>query len=55
MFEPEDIQLDIARDVSDMDYQPIESSSSIATDKWGNEWDATGEFTDMDFRLVDDE
>jgi len=55
MIGPKDIELDITHDVSDMDYQSNESSSTIATDKWGNEWDATGEFTDMDFRLVDDE
>ena len=54
MIEPEEVELEIVRDVSEMDYQN-ELSNSIASDKWGNEWDATGEFTDMDFRLVDDE
>jgi hypothetical protein len=53
MIEPEEVELEIVRDVTELDYQN-ESSSGIATDKWGNEWDATGEFTDMDFRLVDD-
>ena len=28
---------------------------NITVDQWGNEWDATGDFSDMDFRLVDEE
>lgn len=54
MIGPKDIEVEVTHDISEMDY-PNESSDTIASDKWGNEWDATGEFTDMDFRLVDDE
>ena len=53
MIGPEDFEADIVHDVSELDY-PNESTDTIATDKWGNEWDATGEFADKDFRLVDD-
>ena len=53
MIEPEEIELEIARDASETDFQS-ELSNSIATDRWGNEWDARGEFSDMDFRLVDE-
>ncbi|HEY4732086.1 MAG TPA: hypothetical protein VIH66_02445 [Gammaproteobacteria bacterium] len=54
MVGPKDIELDIAQDMSDADFED-DSSNTIATDKWGNEWDRSGEFNDMDFRLVDDE
>lgn len=27
----------------------------IVADRWGNEWDDTGELSDIDFRLVDGE
>lgn len=27
----------------------------IAVDHWGNEWDGGAEFSDMDFRTVDDD
>ena len=26
----------------------------IRVDEWGNEWDGSGDFSDMDFRLVDE-
>ena len=28
--------------------------ASIAVDHWGNEWDGGSEFSDMDFRVIDD-
>lgn len=28
--------------------------SAIRVDEWGNEWDGSGDFSDMDFRLVDE-
>jgi len=31
------------------------SEDLIAADKWGNEWDSDGDFSGIDFRLVDDE
>ncbi|VAW89332.1 hypothetical protein MNBD_GAMMA17-1134 [hydrothermal vent metagenome] len=27
----------------------------ISADKWGNEWDSSGDLSDIDFRLVDEE
>jgi len=28
--------------------------ASITIDHWGNEWDGGSEFSDMDFRLIDE-
>jgi len=47
------IKPDIVHDRSDMDYLD-DSPDHVTTDKWKNEWDTSGEFSDMDFRLVDD-
>ncbi len=30
------------------------SPEYISVDAWGNEWDDSGDFMDMDFRLVED-
>ncbi|MBL1292777.1 MAG: hypothetical protein COB61_002790 [Thiotrichales bacterium] len=30
------------------------SAEHIQVDAWGNEWDDSGDFLDMDFRLVED-
>lgn len=30
------------------------SAEHIQVDAWGNEWDNSGDFMDMDFRLVED-
>ncbi len=30
------------------------SAEHIQIDAWGNEWDDSGDFMDMDFRLVED-
>lgn len=30
------------------------SAEHISVDAWGNEWDDSGDFVDMDFRLVED-
>lgn len=30
------------------------SAEHIQVDAWGNEWDDSGDFMDMDFRLVED-
>lgn len=35
------------------EYQP-QAVKNIMFDKWGNEWDDMEDFTDMDFRTVDD-
>ena len=29
-------------------------SQTISVDGWGNEWDSSAEFSDMDFRMVDE-
>ncbi len=30
------------------------NAEHISVDAWGNEWDDSGDFMDMDFRLVED-
>lgn len=30
------------------------SADHIAVDAWGNEWDDSGDFIDMDFRLIEE-
>ena len=30
------------------------ADSAISVDPWGNEWDSGAEFSDMDFRMVDE-
>jgi hypothetical protein len=46
----DDVQvMDAGVDKSDEDFDNV-----IRVDEWGNEWDGSGEFSDMDFRLVDD-
>lgn len=37
------------------DLLPLEGvhKGVILTDRWGNEWDDTDDFTEIDFRLVD--
>lgn len=46
----DDVQvMDAGVDSADEDIDSV-----IRVDEWGNEWDGTGDFSDMDFRLVDD-
>lgn len=46
----DDIQvLDTGMDKVDEGFDNV-----IRVDEWGNEWDGSGEFVDMDFRLVDE-
>lgn len=55
MIGPKDIDIDIDQDLTDFDPDINEfEDESFAVDEWGNEWDASGDFDDMDFRLVDD-
>ena len=49
-----DIQRDIVHDDHDMDYSN-EYPTKIVASKLRKEWDSSGEFADMDFRLVDDD
>ncbi len=46
MIGPKDIDVDLEDEFSE---------DFIAADKWGNEWDSTGDFSGIDFRLVDEE
>lgn len=39
---------------SGMDKMDEGFDSVIRVDEWGNEWDGSGDFSDMDFRLVDE-
>ena len=46
----DDVQvLDSGMDKADDGFDNI-----IRVDEWGNEWDGSGDFSDMDFRLVDE-
>lgn len=46
----DDVQvLDSGMDKADVGFDNI-----IRVDEWGNEWDGSGDFSDMDFRLVDE-
>jgi hypothetical protein len=48
--ENEDVQvMDVGLERPDEAFDSV-----IRVDEWGNEWDGTGDFADMDFRLVDD-
>ncbi|MBL1433677.1 MAG: hypothetical protein COB94_009610 [Gammaproteobacteria bacterium] len=43
----------------DADHSLLEETEEISpehiqVDAWGNEWDDSGDFMDMDFRLVED-
>jgi hypothetical protein len=53
-YRKEEVSPDETQDDADMEF-PNESHKIITTDKWRNEWDSSGEFSDMDFRLVDDD
>ncbi len=44
-MESEDFLLDEMEEIS---------AEHIQVDAWGNEWDNSGDFMDMDFRLVED-
>jgi len=39
----------------DLDLDEELAEDYISADKWGNEWDSTGDFSGVDFRLVDEE
>jgi hypothetical protein len=45
MSGPRDEDLDLDEELTE-DY--------ISADQWGNEWDSTGDLSDIDFRLVDE-
>lgn len=45
---------DIARETDDMPGVEGIHQGVILSDTWGNEWDDTGDFGEIDFRLVDD-
>ena len=45
---------DISREASDMPGVEGIHQGVILSDTWGNEWDDTGDFGEIDFRLVDD-
>jgi len=47
---------DLTLDSSDslLDEMDEVSAEHIQIDAWGNEWDDSGDFMDMDFRLVED-
>jgi len=40
---------------NDIDIEDEFSEDFIAADEWGNEWDSTGDFSGIDFRMVDDD
>ncbi|WP_126454328.1 hypothetical protein [Sulfuriflexus mobilis] len=46
---------DIALETDDMPGIEGVHQGVILMDGWGNEWDDTGDFGEIDFRLVDDE
>jgi len=45
---------DIDRETDDMPDVEGVHQGVILSDTWGNEWDDTGDFGEIDFRLVDD-
>jgi len=50
---PKDIDID--QDVTEFEPDTTDYvDENFTVDEWGNEWDASGDFDDMDFRLVDD-
>ncbi|MDT8405114.1 hypothetical protein [Sulfuriflexus sp.] len=53
---PDTVQqlLDIDRETDDMPDVEGVHQGVILSDTWGNEWDDTGDFGEIDFRLVDD-
>lgn len=42
--------LALDEEVSDNDL----ASQAISVDRWGNEWDSGADFSDIDFRMVDE-
>ncbi|MFQ5469537.1 MAG: hypothetical protein ACE5EH_04430 [Gammaproteobacteria bacterium] len=52
MSEPYDAETDYFDEFVESGSNELEN---ITVDQWGNEWDSTGDFSDMDFRLVDEE
>lgn len=48
------IKPNVVHDETDLDYLD-DSPNQATTDKWKKEWETSGEFNEMDFRLVDDE
>ena len=46
---------DIARETDDMPDVEGVHQGVILSDTWGNEWDDTGDFGEIDFRTVDNE
>jgi len=44
----------VTPDDSESDVQRDKFDGIIRVDEWGNSWDESGEFADMDFRLVDE-
>lgn len=47
--------LDIVKETDDMASVEGVHQGVILSDTWGNEWDDTGDFGEIDFRLVDNE
>lgn len=47
--------LEIARETDDMPGLEGIHHGVILSDTWGNEWDDTGDFGEIDFRLVDND
>jgi len=39
----------------DLDLDEEFAEDYISADKWGNEWDSSGDLSGIDFRLVDEE
>ena len=48
-------QCNIARETDDMPDVEGVHQGVILSDTWGNEWDDTGDFGEIDFRTVDNE
>lgn len=52
---PKDSDQDkLMRGDGELDSEDEEFDGIIRIDEWGNSWDESGEFGDMDFRLVDE-
>ena len=52
---PKDTDRNIDQNLVEIDKESsVNEITNISIDEWGNEWDDTGDFNDMDFRLVDD-
>lgn len=52
--EKQNNELATESDTSLLDEMDEISAEHIQIDAWGNEWDDSGDFMDMDFRLVED-